>query len=232
MTVRGLALLSLTIQLASANSQFLSRPDLSPPILNITTPAILETESGYIFVSAKGVSGAEPTGSGPEQPGPYIFRDDGELIWSGIGYYGGYVIDFGVVTLDGKPALRAFQGSLDPQHVRMNGHHAVLNNMYQNVGMVRAASHRLVSGHEFNLIDGRTALVEISVPVPTDLSVYGGDDDQKWVISAGFQGSKSLAKNIESMRKLIQIKLEIDVHTGELIFEWYSLDHVSPKCEF
>jgi len=24
--------------------------------------------------------------------------------------------------------------------------------------------------------------------------------------------------------------LEVDIETGEVIFEWYSLDHVDPKC--
>ncbi|KAJ5656041.1 hypothetical protein N7507_007991 [Penicillium longicatenatum] len=209
MALKFLAWLGLTIQFASADWQFLSRPDLAPPILNITVPATTQAESGYIFVAPKGQPGADATGSGPEQPGPHIFRDDGELVWSGVGYYGGYVIDFGAIMLDGKPALRAFQGSLDPQHVRMNGNHAVLDNMYQTISVVRAASHRLVSGHEFNVIDGRTALVEILVPVPTNLSIYGGDYGQQWVISAGFQ--------------------EIDIQTGQLIFEWYSLDHVSPE---
>jgi hypothetical protein len=26
--------------------------------------------------------------------------------------------------------------------------------------------------------------------------------------------------------------IELDIHTGELLFEWYSLDHINPKCQF
>ncbi|KAJ6102915.1 hypothetical protein N7486_005342 [Penicillium sp. IBT 16267x] len=188
MALRFLAWLSLT-QLASADWQYLSRLDLAPPALNITVPATPQAETGYIFSSAKGGPGSEVSGNGPEQPGPHIFRDDGDLVWSGVGYYGGYVINFGVIKVDGEPALRAFEGTLDPPHTRMNGYHAVLNNEYQTIDVVRAASHRLVSGHEFEVVDGKTVLVETLLPVPTDLTAYGGDDGQQWVISSGFQDS-------------------------------------------
>ncbi|KAJ5279783.1 hypothetical protein N7478_005155 [Penicillium angulare] len=206
MILNGLIWLSV-IKLASADWQFLSRPDLAPPKLNITVPASSQTESGYIFVSLKtgGIEGSV----GPEQPAPYIFRDNGDLVWSGVGYYSGYVIDFGVVSLNGTPVLRAFQGSIDAPHVRMNGHHAILNNRYQTVRTIQAASHRLSSGHEFNVIDGKSALIEIGLPVLTDLSAYGGDEEQQWIISSGFQ--------------------EIDIQTSELIFEWYSFGHISPE---
>ncbi|KAJ5107414.1 hypothetical protein N7456_004089 [Penicillium angulare] len=198
---------SSVIGLASADWQFLSRPDLAPPKLNITVPASLQTESGYIFLSPK-AAGFEGS-VGPEQPAPYIFRDDGDLIWSGVGYYCGYVIDFGVVSLNDTPVLRAFQGSIDGVHVRMTGHHAILDNRYQLIRTVKAASHRLASGHEFNVIDGRSALIEIRLPVLTNLSAYGGDEEQQWIVSSGFQ--------------------EVNIQTGELIFEWYSFDHVSPE---
>ncbi|KAJ5939675.1 hypothetical protein N7466_002809 [Penicillium verhagenii] len=209
MPLAHLTWLSLILPFVSADWQYLSRPDLAPPVLNITVPAAPGTESGYIFVAPKQDTGTDAALYGPEQPGPYIFCDDGDLVWSGVGYFSGYVIDFGVVVIDGEPALRAFEGSLDAPHVRMNGHHSVLDNRYQNIAVVGAVSHRLVSGHEFNVIGGKTALVELAVPVPTDLSSYGGDGGQQWIISSGFQ--------------------EIDIHTRELIFEWYSLDHVNPN---
>lgn len=179
--------LAVIIQTVSADWQFFSRPDLFPPKLNITVPASSETNAGYLFLSLKGTAGIKLR----VQAAPYIFRDDGELVWSGLGYYSGYVIDFGVIEYNGKPALRAFQGSMDGVHIRMNGHHAILDEEYKTIATVRAGSHSLASGHEFQVVGGKSALIEVEDPVPTDLSMIGGDEEQKWVTSSGFQGSNS-----------------------------------------
>ncbi|KAJ5740627.1 hypothetical protein N7493_000499 [Penicillium malachiteum] len=207
MLLKRLAWLGIILESTFADCQYLSRPDLSPPKLNITVPALSGTESGLIFVAPK--KAADLYEDVALQAAPYIYRDDGELVWSGVGYYAGYVINFGIMEFNGDPALRAFQGSMDGYRLRMNGHHAILNNTYQTVGIVRPVSHLLSSGHEFNVVGGKSVLIEVSTPVPTDLSMYGGDEEQKWVVSSGFQ--------------------ELDLETGELIFEWYSLDHVKPS---
>ncbi|KAL2865973.1 arylsulfotransferase family protein [Aspergillus lucknowensis] len=206
MLLKGL-LSIVALPTALADWQYLSRPDLSPPKLNITVPAKSSVEAGYIFIAP--YSGFEEGSVGPEQPGAYIFRDNGDLIWSGIGYLAGYVANFGPTVVDGKPVLRAAQGLLDGSHGRMFGDHSILNDHYETVKVVRAASHHLVSVHEFEVVDGRSVLIEVPVPVPLDLSPFGGDEDQKWILSSGFQ--------------------EIDIQTGELLFEWYSLDHITPN---
>ncbi|KAI9926043.1 hypothetical protein ASPWEDRAFT_108994 [Aspergillus wentii DTO 134E9] len=200
-----LAILSLLLQTTTADWQYLSRPDLSPPKLNITVPS-QSTEPGYIFITAN--SGFTDESVGPEQPAAYIFHDNGDLVWSSVGYLGGTVVDFSPTIVNGKPVLRAFQGLLDPFHGRMYGDHVILDEKYQTLQVVRAASHQLVSGHEFEVVNGRTVLVEVPVSVPFDLSPYGGVKGQDWILSHGFQ--------------------ELDLETGELLFEWYSLDHVSP----
>lgn len=183
--------LSAILQCALADWQYLSRPDLSPPQLNITVPASPRVESGYIFVTP--TAGFVEGSAGPEQPGAYIFRDNGELVWSGLGYLAGNVGDFSPTIIDGKSVLRSYQGLLDGSHGRMYGDHAVLNDRYQTISIVRAASHRLVSAHEFNVLDGKTVLIEAPVPVPADLSIYGGDDGQEWILNHGFQGRSESA---------------------------------------
>ncbi|KAJ5140140.1 hypothetical protein N7448_003548 [Penicillium atrosanguineum] len=179
--------LSAILQCVSADWQYLSRPDLSPPKLNITVPASSRVESGYIFVTP--TTGFIEGSVGPEQPGAYIFRNDGELVWSGLGYVAGFAGDFSPTVIDGKAVLRSSQGLLDSFHGRMYGDHVVLNDRYQTVSIVRAASHRLVSVHEFNVVDGKTVLVEAPVPIPADLSIYGGDEGQEWILNHGFQDS-------------------------------------------
>jgi Arylsulfotransferase (ASST) len=72
----------------------------------------------------------------------------------------------------------------------------------------------LLSAHEFHIVHGKNVLIEVPVPVLTDLRPWGGDKAQRWIVSNGFQ--------------------EIDIETGELIFEWHSFDHVDridPKCK-
>lgn len=82
--------------LAAADWQFKSRPDLAPPRLNITIPATKDVEKGYLFVAPfAGFADSVETGShGPCQAALYIFRDDGELVWSGYGYYSIWATNF------------------------------------------------------------------------------------------------------------------------------------------
>ncbi|KAJ0307950.1 hypothetical protein COL516b_003925 [Colletotrichum fioriniae] len=156
----------------AADWQFRSRPDLAPPRLNITIPAGNSGGKGFIFVAP--YAGFEQGNSGPNQPGAYIFRDDGELVWSSIGYYAGWVANFRPDTWNGKRYLRGFQGLLDGHHGRMFGYHTLLGSDYE------------------------------VAKVP-----WGGSEDQNWIISGGFQ--------------------DTDIETGEVVFEWESLDHVDPK---
>lgn len=212
----------------AADWQFRSRPDLAPPRLNITIPAGNSGGKGFIFVAP--YAGFEQGNSGPNQPGAYIFRDDGELVWSSIGYYAGWVANFRPDTWNGKRYLRGFQGLLDGHHGRMFGYHTLLGSDYEVAKVVRVGSHRLVSAHEFRLINGKTALIEIPIPRPVSLKPWGGSEDQNWIISGGFQGMAIIFSHREGVRWLITVT-DTDIETGEVVFEWESLDHVDPKCK-
>lgn len=73
---------------AAADWQYRSRSDLAPPRLNITISATDQVEPGYLFVAPFAGSQDTPTEQhGPRQAGPYIFRDNGDLVWSGYGIY-------------------------------------------------------------------------------------------------------------------------------------------------
>ncbi|KAL2793341.1 ASST-domain-containing protein [Aspergillus keveii] len=207
---KALLLSSLPLTLANSNWQYLTRPDLVPPVLNITIPAHPSTSPDYIFITA--TPGFYPTSTGPTQPGAYIFRSDGDLVWSGLGYLPGYVANFGPTVIDGKNVLKAATGLLDGGHGRMFGDHVILDERYETVRTLRAkgGKGRLVSVHEFEVVGGRSVLIEVPIPVPVDLEEFGGVEGQTWITSSGFQ--------------------EIDIETGELLFEWYSLDHVSPNA--
>lgn len=211
---------------AANEFQFFSRPELVVPRLNITVAADRNAvEKGLIFVAP--YAGFSQGSYGPVQPGAYIFRDDGEVVWSGVGYHAGWVANFRPDNWNGKPYLRAFQGSLDAPHGRMYGFNTLLGNDYELVKKVRIGSHRLLSAHEFRLIKGKTALVENPIARPVPLRRWGGDDTQNWIVSGGFQGILSLP----IFRNLQLTSAEIDIETGEVVFEWESFDHVDPKCK-
>jgi hypothetical protein len=185
---KALLLSSLPLTLANPNWQYLTRPDLVPPVLNITIPAHPSTSPDYIFITA--TPGFYPTSTGPTQPGAYIFRSDGDLVWSGLGYLPGYVANFGPAVIDGKNVLKAATGLLDGGHGRMFGDHVILDERYETVRTLRAkgGKGRLVSVHEFEVVGGRSVLIEVPIPVPVDLEEFGGVDGQTWITSSGFQG--------------------------------------------
>jgi len=172
--------------MAAADWRYRSRPELAVPTLNITVPAGDSAEKGLIFISQN--EGFAEGHKGPTQPGAYIYRDDGELVWSGTGYHAGWVANFRPDNWNGKQYLRAFQGRLDREHGRMFGYHTLLGSDYEVAKVVRVGSHRLVSAHEFRLVDGKTALIETPIPRQVSLKPWGGDEDQKWVLSGGCQG--------------------------------------------
>jgi hypothetical protein len=79
---------TLLVPAAFADWQFRSRPDLAPPRLNITIPATSNVEQGYLFVAPfAGLPDTPSEQHGPRQAGPYIFRDNGDLVWSGYAIY-------------------------------------------------------------------------------------------------------------------------------------------------
>ncbi|KAK1767869.1 ASST-domain-containing protein [Phialemonium atrogriseum] len=195
--------LSTAARGARADWQYRSRPDLSPPRLNITVPAGDGIAPGYIFV------GPYPgVGGGPEQPAAYIFRNDGDLVWSGLGYLAGWAANIQVAEYQGRPVLQAFQGSVDVSHGHGFGSAVLLDQHYRQIEVVRSPTNKLLDLHEFRIVDGKTALVEIYQPIPYDLRPYGGADGQQWIVDGIIQ--------------------EIDIETGELIFERHTLDIVEP----
>ncbi|KAJ5789104.1 uncharacterized protein N7518_006115 [Penicillium psychrosexuale] len=192
-----------TTSLHQSNDHYRSRPDLAPPQLNITIPAANPNGSEYVFIAPYSVDGTL------ERPGPYIYRKDGDLVWAGTGYYAGFVANFHPTTYQGKPVLQAFHGSIDGAHGEGFGQHVLLDQSYQHVATSTAANHRVSSIHEFNVIRGETALIEVFYTTPVNLSAYGGNSSQVWLGNGIFQ--------------------ENDIATGKLVFEWNALEHVDPS---
>lgn len=197
------------VPFAAADWQYRSRPDLAPPKLNITIPPTDEVAPGYYFITP--FSGFSDIGldKGPRQAAPYIYDSHGELVWSGFTYFSIWAVNFQATKLFGKDVLFSFEGSHNPSFGHGHGHFTFLDQNYETIKEVRAGNHKLADKHEFHVLNEKTALIEIYDPISTDLTSYGGAPDQQWIINAIFQ--------------------EIDLETGKVLFEWSSIDHVSPK---
>lgn len=181
--------LALLLNVAAADWRYKSRPDLSPPTLNITARATPEAAPGYVFVSPYSwLSWDAPIAHGPLQPAPYIFTSTGELVWSGFGYLSGWAGNFQAAKYRGEDVLFAFEGSRNTQHGYSHGHAKILDKHYETIKEVRSGYYALLDLHESQIVDEKTALVESYRPIPFDLRKYGARPKSQWIVDATFQG--------------------------------------------
>lgn len=177
---------------------YMSNTDIKPPQVQINTNGTALAD-GYIFI---GVDGA-PT-SGQNWPAIYEFSNDvqGSLIWTG-----NYVepFDFKASTYKGEPVLSFWSGELLNGYGR--GSFYVLNQSYAEIAhfQVNRFGDEMGDIHEFEITADDTALVAIYHAIPWDLSASGG-------ISEGWLFENTIQ--------------EINIETGELVFEWNASTHV------
>ena len=177
---------------------FRSRPDLSPPAVSVARRSE-RTAPGYVFVAPKNGPGE----TGPGQRGPMIVDDDGRPVWfRPLRDDDENAMDFKAQRYKGLPVLTWWQG---PNTAYGLGECAVLDDSYGEMTRVRAGGGYLADLHELLITGQDTALITIYGLVPHDLSLVGGSANG--VVAEG-------------------IVQEVDIETGEVLFEWHSLEHV------
>ncbi|HET8929222.1 MAG TPA: arylsulfotransferase family protein, partial [Acidimicrobiales bacterium] len=134
--------------------------------------------------------------------GPMITNGDGNLVWYQQVSGDDMVADFRVQTYKGEPVLTWWEGVIDKGNGTGKGH--IVNSSYEPVATVEAGNGYAADMHEF-LLDGDTAWITIYHKSPGDLTALGG------------------AKNAAVLDSIVQ---QIDIATGNVLFEWHSLDHV------
>ena len=137
---------------------------------------------------------------GAGQDGPMIMDNQGRLVWFSKDRY---ATDFKVQTYKGEPVLTWWQGGVVAGHGE--GEYVIFDSSYQEVRRVKAGNGYKGDLHEFSITPQDTALLTIYNEARTDLSPIGGRRD-----GSVWDG----------------IALELDLETGEVLFEWHSLDHV------
>jgi len=178
-----------------------SRPDLRPLPVEVTTPA-RGTAPGYLFAASKN----GPEEEHPSQDGCMILDNEGQPVWlRPVGAEERDAMDFKVQSYRGRPVLTWWEGEHGGYG---DGEYVIFDESYREIARFRAGNGLPGDHHEFLISERDTALVTIYAEKPMDLSPYGGPQDG--VVVEG-------------------VAQEIDVESGEVLFEWHSLDHVDPE---
>lgn len=177
-----------------------SRPDLDPPIVTMSGPGLNGAEEGYFFLAPKD----DWSDDDSLWAGGLIVDADGEPVY--IDPEGKRKYDYRVQTLDGEQVLTWWEGDIDPPVA--HGEVVIMDDSYTEIGRVSVGGD-LEPGttdvHETTITDDDTMLLIAYDPVRTDLSGIDGPTDG-WVFEDVVQ--------------------EIDIATGEVLFEWRSLDDI------
>jgi len=140
--------------------------------------------------------------NGPGQRGPLILDNRGQVVW--FRPTAVVVVDFRAQVYRDQRVLSWWEGEISDIGVG-EGEGVILDQTYKEVARVRAGNGYKADVHEFLLTPRATAILTIYNAVPADLSNLGGET---------------------SGNVLDSIVQEVDVRTGQVLFEWHSLDHV------
>jgi outer membrane protein assembly factor BamB len=131
--------------------------------------------------------------------GPEILTTTGQVVWFHPLPGGEIATDFRTQIYLGQPVLTWFQSGPS------GGTDEIYNDHYQPIATVRAANGYMTDFHEFLITPWNTALILADATATADLTSIGGPSDQQ-VIDGIVQ--------------------EIDIKTGQVLFQWDSADHV------
>ena len=167
---------------------FRSRPDLSPPAVEVSK-ASHDTASGLIFVA--------PEEGGGGQGGTMILDDRGQVVWfRPFRAAKGRAMSLEVQTYRGRPVLTWGESP---------GEYVIFDASYREIARLAAGNGYGGNHHEFLISPQDTALITIYDAVLRDLSAVGEPR-----VGRAWEG----------------IVQELDIETGEVLFEWHSLEHV------
>jgi hypothetical protein len=187
---------------AAPVEHFLSRPDLTPPRVNVVRDrghfAHDVHTPRHIMLGTKGAKGDRPMVG---QQGTMIIDAAGRLVWFRPNPHA--VMDVRVQRYRGKPVLTWWEGTIARGHGRGKG--VIFDSSYRQIASVRAQHGLQADLHEFNLTSRGTALITAYRSTGHDLSAVGGS---------------------RSGHLLAGVVQEIDVASGRLLYSWDSLEHV------
>jgi len=145
-----------------------------------------------------------PYGDSVPNPGPTILDARGNLVWTTTDY--GLVTNFQMQEYKGEQLLTFWSGHKEGAKGR--GAMYMLNSKYELVHKLQAVGENLFGDlHEFQLTNDGTALITVYNDTTIDMRNFGFfRGEHGWVTDCIFQ--------------------EIDIETGELLFQWVASEHV------
>jgi Arylsulfotransferase (ASST) len=150
---------------------YVSRPDLRPPQVTVTTPAS-GTATGLIFVAPFEFGGSV----GPHY-GPLIVDDTGELVWfeprAKL-----TAMNLKVQRYHGAPVLTWYEGNVVSGY---GGSYVIADPSYSELARVHGGEGLRGDLHEFVITSRNTALIAIYSQSIVDLTAIGGQPDAKLI---------------------------------------------------
>lgn len=180
---------------------YVSRPDLLPPIVNVTTQN--SPSPGHVFLAPFDLAGSVTGTPSDGQFGALIVDDNGYPLWFRESKPGLTIIDLRVQRYRGKRVLTWYEGHVLDSY---GGEWVIADSSYRQIARVKAGNGYRGDLHECRLTTKGTALITIYSELKADLTSIEGP-------AAG-----------KAVEGIVQ---EIDVRTGKVLFEWHSLPEIA-----
>jgi hypothetical protein len=145
---------------------FHSRPDLTPPAVEVTKQSA-SASPGDVFITPQ---------QGPTQNGAMILNAEGALVWFQPVRPPDIAADLRVQEYEGKPVLTWWQGYSGAGVGA--GEDLVYSSSYRQIAVVRAGNGLTADLHEFRLTRQGTALITAFYPVFWNASALHGSTQQ------------------------------------------------------
>src|ERR687897_2280898 len=166
------------------------------PRPDLTPPAVEVAKEAH-DETAPGYIFVAPEKGGAGKGGSMIIDDRGQVVWF-FPLRGPYGRTMNFET-------QIYQGTNVLTWGQTPGEYVIFDSSYREIASFGAANGYNGDHHEFHISPQDTALITIYNAVPQDLTSVGGRVD-----SVAWQG----------------IVQELDIQTGEVLFEWQSIDHI------
>jgi hypothetical protein len=152
---------------SSELQHFVSRSDLRPPAVTVTTSNASAPASGDIFLAPY---------AGPGQYGPMILDGAGGLVWFKAIPHGSRAADLQVQAYAGRPVLTWWQDPLLADGRRDAGI-VIADGSYNDIATVRAGNGYQPDLHAFEVTPRGAALFTVYDAIRCNLGAYGGPAD-------------------------------------------------------
>lgn len=201
------AALDLTFGDDADLTSFVTRPEIKTPKFNISVYDADKIAPGYWFLAPYAMIFQEKHANKYYQPcqtGPSIFDSRGELVWSGACRVRNQnTCDFRAWEFNNSlytsAILTPFRDVSDPK-----GHGIIMDNSFNTIGDIHVPTtmHNF-NMHELNLVENGTQAIHIvHDAIEADISVLEQNQPSAWILDSGFR--------------------ELDLMTGEILFEWWA----------